>query len=223
MLKARLPEKTKPDLNALLQEMNHRVRTYLSIIDSIIHLEKSINTSGKKDSLVLDNISSRIHAIALVHEKLCGSKNFNTVCIKDYIEGLAQRLYKSHAVIPEHIIITVDAEPLFLDIDICVSLGIIITELITNTFCHAFPKNESDQEKEKRVGISFFCENCMYKLMVKDNGIGFKKGIYIYRKKTLGLTLVKVLAEQLNGNFGIASEDETVFSIQFPIMKRIKQ
>jgi len=104
-----------------------------------------------------------------------------------------------------------EVKDVFLDINKAVPCGLIINELISNSIKHGFPEG---REGEIRVKIHRI-ENGKYKLIVRDNGVGIPKEVDILKPKTLGLTLITLLVDQLSGSLELDGKDGTSFEITF--------
>jgi PAS domain S-box-containing protein len=184
----------------LLKEIHHRVKNNMQIISSILGLQSSY-VKERYFNDILRDCQNRIKSMALIHEKLYQSENLANVKIKDYVGSIVNNLYSSYGYNRDTISITTDVEDLFVDIDIAIPLGLIINELVSNSFKHAFPDN--------RIGEIYINlkkqDNNKYELIVRDNGVGFPGGFDVNTSNTLGLQLVKVLVDQLGGDITITN------------------
>lgn len=194
----------------LLKEIHHRVKNNLAITINLIKLEKSkIKNQDTKNSL--SNIEDRIFVMELLHRKLYESKDLNSISFKKYIEELSEDLHKTYSYVKK-IQIKTFIEDIKINIDYALPLGLIITELITNSFKYAF------KEDHGLIEIFFNQKDNNCELVFKDNGIGLSKDIDINNCKSLGLQIISNLSQgQLFGSFDYIYEEGSKFIIKFEI------
>ena len=195
----------------LLKEIHHRVKNNMQIISSLINLQ-SLRIDDKKTSKLLQSSQNRIKSMAIIHEKLYQSKDFTNVDLSDYVKSLTNHLLTTYGVDKKKIKFHTDIKDIFLDINRAIPCGLIINELLTNSIKHAFPDGNRGEIK---VAIRNQ-KNRKKELIVSDNGKGIPENFDIKSTKSLGLTLVKILAEQqLRGSFHLKKNPETRFQIVF--------
>ncbi len=197
----------------LLREIHHRVENNMQIISSLITLLAS--QIQDKDSLdKLKETENRIKSMSYIHEVLYQTQNFTELEFGDYIRQLISELYSVYDMNTRQIAITMTIENLLLGFDTAIPCGLIINELMSNVFKHAFPN-----EKKGRVTITLKqLEDC-FDLIIADNGIGFPDEFDLENCQTLGLTLVYGWVKQLKGKISIRKEKGTVFHIIFQEIK----
>ena len=126
------------------KEIHHRIKNNLQVISSLLDLqaEKFGNRKNIKDSEVLEAFresQDRVISIALIHEELHRGEGLNKLNFSQYIEELSENLSHTYSLGKENIILTMDLEDnVFFDMDVAVPLGMIINELVSNSFKHAF-------------------------------------------------------------------------------------
>ena len=207
-------EKAKSSLKekeVLLREIHHRVKNNLQVISSLLSLQSQYVTD--KDALrMFKETQNRVRSMALAHEKLYQSENLAEINCSDYIERLADGLYRSYGINPKDIELNIDVKNISMDIDRAIPCGLVINELISNALKHAFPPQ---WRKKKKIKISLHKkETGELVLIVKDNGIGIPKELDFRKTESLGLRLVTALAEeQLGGRIKLNREEGTEFSI----------
>jgi two-component system, sensor histidine kinase PdtaS len=198
--------------DVLLGEIHHRVKNNLQIVYSLLGLQAARVDDRATQDLLRDS-QNRIHSMALIHQTLYGSKDFESVDFALFIATLLPALSRSYGIDPEHIAIRVDVEPVRLPIDIAVPCGLVVNELITNALKHAFQDRicgEISIALSRQLGREAL-------LSVSDNGVGLPDHLDVQKTETIGLQLVGLLAEQLDGEIAIRRSDPTRFSLRFPI------
>lgn len=217
IIRAALGEK-----EVLLKELYHRVKNNLQIIISIIKL-KSRHIRDKKTRTMFLETSNRVKSIGIVHEKLCKSGDLTKIAVSEYFENLANFIFKSLDVDRQRIRLHINVEKIFLDIDTCISCGLIINELITNSIKYAFPNNNEDKlVKDNNIKIDFYTEKDDFILAVSDNGIGLDKNKEIEDFKTLGLEIVRAIINQLRGIIEINRDKGLSFKVRFSKINRMQ-
>lgn len=192
----------------LLQEVHHRVKNNLAIISSLINLQSDKSKDDYHREL-FNECRNRLNSIATIHQMLYRSKSFAKVNFKEYLGEIVNNLYDSYGNGNKEIIITKDLEEVSLDLSKAVPLSLIVNEVITNSFKHAFNdrirgtihvelKNLKDKKRE---------------LIIKDDGPGFKtlKG----NDLSLGMDIINGLVEQIEGKSSFESKNGTIFKLIF--------
>jgi PAS domain S-box-containing protein len=192
----------------LLKEIHHRVKNNMQIISSLLNLQKSFVEEEEAINILLES-QNRVQSMALIHEKLYSSANLTKIHIKSYINNLVSNLLFSYN-IKDSLIQDFDVENIVLGIETAIPLGLIITELVSNSIKYAF--NEENRN-ELYIGLKY--QNPTYELIIKDNGPGMSSNFILDDCKTLGLILVNNLVNQLEGNMSINCEKGTEFNIIF--------
>jgi len=198
----------------LLKEVHHRVKNNLQIISSLLSLQTEHIRDKKLLNFFADN-RKRIKSMALVHETLYQSKNIARVDFPLYLQTLVISLreaYYDH----KEIAVVLNAESHNLKIDTAIPCGLIINELVTNSYKYAFKNVKSGE-----IHLQFGKEKSgklkgNYRLTVYDNGCGLPENFNIKHSSSLGLQLVSMLTEQLDGKLYIDQERGTSFTIVFP-------
>lgn len=200
-------EKQNNERKGMLQEIHHRVKNNFQIISSLLRLQ----TQNENNPLVNDAFQgaiNRIHAMSVVHEIIYKQGSFQNMSAKVYLELLIKNLKESLS--KENLIIEIEAFDNELEMDQFIPIGIIINELITNSYQHAF---QSD-EVEPKIVISIMNYGNKVQLMYKDNGIGFSNN---QKESSFGMDLIQTMVEQLSAEIDNSSQEgwNTVFTIQF--------
>lgn len=198
---------------ALLQEVHHRVKNNLQIIASLLSLQA--NSIQNPEALaVLQDTRNRVHSMALLHEVLYRSNNLAGINFADYTDQLIKKLQGSYGRAAARIKVKNQVSPIGLPMEVSVPCGLIITELVSNAYKHAFPG-----ERAGIVAVSLESDpEQQFVLRVRDDGIGLPKNFDPGNTTTLGLRLVQRLALQLGGHLSIDHPEGTgtAFTIKFP-------
>ncbi|EWY41792.1 histidine kinase [Skermanella stibiiresistens SB22] len=174
----------------LLKEVYHRVKNNLQIISSLVSLKarKSNNPLVRQE---LDDVRSRIHSLSIVHEKLYQSDDLARVDLSGYVRDLCAHLRTSFTARGDGPELVVETEQVALGLDMAIQLGLLINEIVTNAFKHAFPDGARG---EIRVSLQVM-PNERLRLEVRDNG----KGMPEEATDSLGMNLIRALATRVEG------------------------
>ena len=197
----------------MLQEIHHRVKNNMQVISSLLSIQAR-NIEDKQLHAIFQDCQNRIRAMALIHEELYQSKNLSQIDVKHYLDallhGLSSSLLKKADV---RLKITID--DIFFNIDTAIPCGLIITELVTNSFKHAFR-----EQREGEISVVIRQEDGTFTLIVKDNGAGLPEGLDTAEPTSLGFQLVRGLTGQLGGTIKIESDHGTETMIVFKEVKK---
>jgi len=205
---------------ALLKEVHHRVKNNLQVISSLLNLQAEFT----EDRLALETLNqtrNRVRSMALIHEKLYQSGDLARIDFAEYVRGLTSQLFRAYGLDANALAIVVEVSDVLLGIDEAIPCGLIVNELISNSLKHAFPALRDQARAAKGPpGEIRIClclgEDGKYSFVVSDNGIGFPKGLDFRNTPSLGLQLVTMLVEQLQGSIELRSDGGTEFRITFP-------
>lgn len=181
--------------DALVKEIHHRVKNNLQIISSLLSLQANFVSDKKTRQQFLES-RERVRSMALIHDMLYRSKEISGVDFTDYMKTLANSLFTIYNIKNKDINLVFDitiSNNLF-DIDTAIPCGLIVNEIVSNSFKYAF----SNREKGT-ISLSLKnTEGRNYLLSVEDDGTGFSKKVNL-NTESFGLQLINILAEQLNG------------------------
>jgi PAS domain S-box-containing protein len=195
--------------DVLLREIHHRVKNNLQIIISLMNLQsRSITDKTVLGSLM--DCQSRVRAMALVHERIYQSHAIAEINLKDYLDYLTKQIAQFYNIRQQQIGITVTMDDLIVDIDTVIPTGLIMNELISNSFKHAFP--------DGRKGA--ICIECTprgadrIRIVYHDTGTGIPAGFNWKQAESLGLQLLNSLTDQLDGTIELVPGEGTTFIIE---------
>jgi two-component sensor histidine kinase len=203
-------ETSLQEKEVLLREIHHRVKNNLQVISSLLSLQSDHVTDERAVEVFQDG-QNRIRSMALVHEKLYQSENLAWVDFAEYIVSLSRYLFRAYRNHAARVRLDIDTEDVLLDVDSALTCGLIVNELVSNALKHAFPV---DREGEIRVQLHTDGDRHVV-LRVGDNGIGLSHDLDVGQTESLGLRLVNILVEQLDGTIALHATSGTAFEIRF--------
>ncbi len=208
-LKASLREK-----EVLLKEIHHRVKNNMQVISSLLSLQSRHLEDPKAIGMFKDS-QHRIRSMALVHEKLYQAKDLSRIDFGQYLQNLIVYLVHSYQIDSGRIGLKIDVGGAALDINTAIPCGLIVNELVTNALKHAFP---GGRKGEVRVALRKGASGLLT-LTVGDNGVGWPAEADFRKTETLGMQLVTMLVDQLDGSIDLERKAGTAFRISFRELK----
>jgi two-component sensor histidine kinase len=199
--------------DVLLAEIQHRVKNNLAVIIGLFNLQKD-TASNDETRQAITEAKNRVLSIAMVHEKLYKKEDLSHINLKSYISELTKEVVKSHP-LSKQITILEELESIDSTITKAVPIGLIINEAITNALKHAF---NSSSEKPT-IKISMITTFDLICIKILDNGKGFEN-LNKRSDKSLGLTLIESLAEQIDGEVYYSNDNGAVIKFSFPVTSR---
>ena len=183
----------------LLSEVHHRVKNNLAIVSGLLEM----NSLKIEDGSTLDFIRSsqlRIQSMAKIHEQLYQSDSFTHVSFKDYIHELIETIQNTMRTNGSEPEIKTDIEDVQLNLNYAIPCGLVLNELITNSWKHAFPNH-----KVGTIQIFLSSEGENIHLSVKDDGVGLPDGFEYKNASSLGMTLIRILSQQIEAQLSIGN------------------
>ena len=197
----------------MLKEIHHRVKNNLQIISSLLHSQGVFLTDPTAQSAIRES-QNRVHAMALIHQKLYQSDQLANVELSEYIEEIVDYLITSFDR-QDTVRKQIAVPPVGLDITLAVPLGLLINEAVTNSLKHAFPS-----EQTGFIAIELTKpDRKTYRLTIRDNGIGLPDDVNLTQSQTLGMSLIWGLSKQLKGTLHIDQHDGVQISLLFTAEK----
>lgn len=198
----------------LLKEVHHRVKNNLQVVASLLNLQSSEIPEGLARGAFLES-RDRVRSMALVHEILYQSKDLSRVDFAEYLQKLASELSRAWGVDAHAIALALDVEPVPIPVDVAVNCGLIVNELVSNAFKHAFPDGHRG---EVRVDLRESPRGTL-RIEVSDTGVGLPAGLDVRATKSLGMQLVVRLTDQLRGELTVERAPRTRFALAIPLGK----
>ena len=210
-------KKSLHEKEVLLKEVHHRVKNNLQIISSILNLQSATITDQNTLDL-LKNSQNRIRSMSLIHELLYQTKDFSTINFSEYIVSISTNLFQSYNQ-NKNTKLTLELDPLFLDLDIAIPCGLIINELVTNSLKYSFDINQTNGE----VKIQLSQKEDEVLLKIEDNGKGFPNDIDFRDTESLGMQLVVSLIDQIDGEIILENTSGAKYELRFKNVSRVSE
>lgn len=195
----------------LLREIQHRVKNNLATISGLINLQGAMS-HDKSVGEVITSLKNRVRAIHLVYERLYNGQDLARIDYRDYVETLSKGICRLMSISPQDVSIEIDIDGIEVDIDTSIPLGLIITELLTNSLTHAFPGDSGG-----KVLVRLERREDGLHLTVQDDGVGLPEGVSLSSRQTLGFRLISSLIEQMGGTVNLSREGGTRIEIRIPV------
>jgi two-component system, sensor histidine kinase PdtaS len=208
----KLVEQKNAENELLLAEIHHRVKNNLQIISSLLNMQERNIDNEKARSAIMES-KERVRSMELIHKMLYRENFFGGVEIHEYLKVLTDGLIENFGLSEgKNVEVHLDFEPTMIDIDTAIPLGLILNELIVNSFKYA--KNASEKlilkialkEHEEQLSLS-----------VSDNGNGKKSDVE--NSDSFGLRIIKALVKQLNGTMEITDQSGLNYDITLKTIK----
>lgn len=213
---------------ARIKEIHHRIKNNLQVISSLLSLEAE-KFSDKKMLEAFRESQNRVTSMAIIHEELYKGNEIDTLDFAAYLRKLTADLLNSYSIQKESIELKLDLEKICLGMDTAIPLGIIVNELVSNSLKHAFPEGTEGEilislgrtdsfipdKGNSEMAECVNGKNLPIKLIVADNGKGIPEGINLKTTESLGLQLVDILIDQIDGCIELKRGKGTEFTILF--------
>ncbi len=197
---------------AMMREIHHRVKNNLQIVTSLLNLQAKA-VEGENAQRAFNDIQTRVRALALVHRYLYESADLQSVNLGAFLKELAASLQLSYGVSQEQVRIEVDADEVWDVSDRAVPLALFMTEAMSNALKHAFPQG---REGIIRIVLKAMGDS-LVRFSVEDNGIGLSEAQSAAQgsQASLGMSLIKAFARQVDGKLTISGPPGTIVTIEF--------
>jgi len=197
----------------LLAELHHRVKNNLAIISGLLSLQEDA-TSNMEARQIISDSKTRIMSMALVHKMLYENNELKSIDLGKYTSELIYELFYSYNLL-KRVTVNEDFDPIFIPVNKTIPLGLILNEVVTNSIKYAF---KSVQKENGIFDVRIKINDNNVKLVVKDNGLGFPKNFNDEEDtQSLGIYLIKTLAEQIDGNVRFSNDNGAKIELNFPL------
>ena len=193
----------------LLKEIHHRVKNNLQVISSLFELQ-SVDIQDNYAKKVLEEAKGRVASIALLHHQLYQQEDLGVVNLNIFVEDLYRHVLDIYFKPGVNIVFTKDINNVTVDIDTAIPLGLILNELLTNTFKYAI-----DKVDKPIISISINPFDNQYLMSFNDNGPGLPKDFNWQNSNSLGMRMINELSRQIGGYTEYEYQNGSLFKVHF--------
>lgn len=204
--------------NALLKEVHHRVKNNLQVISSLLRLERDRHSDVTVKS-AMGEMQLRIQSMALLHETLYRSNDIAHVDLGRYLTELANQVFRSAAPSTGAVSLRLNLASVLVDMDHAIACGLLVNEVLSNCFKHGFPNGRAGTVTIDLLAVD---GGLSYLLQISDDGVGLPADFAHRQTVSLGVHLIKVLAQQLKASLAIYGDAGTTFSLTFAPQVHVK-
>lgn len=201
-------EESLKEKETLLAEIHHRVKNNLAIVTSLMELQ-AMRSDKKELQELLRLAQRRIQTIATIHELLYSAESLSYINFGENITQLVDNIERMYSG-GKHITTTVDLEDVPMNIHQAIPCALMINEVITNVYKHAFTQTDHGHLE---VSLREIDENV--EIIVKDNGVGLADNFLDESSSSIGMTIIHSLKEQLEAELSFSNKDGTHFELTF--------
>ena len=198
---------------ALLNEVHHRVKNNLQVINSLLRMETGRSVHAAAQS-VLKDMQGRIQSMALLHESLYRSATFEAVDLGAYLKQITAQSLRTLVAQPGSVRLELALDSVQVGMDQAMPCGLLVNELVSNCLKHGFPDGQSGMV---RVELQSTEDGLQQRLRVSDTGVGLPHDFAAKSGQSLGLQLVSRLARQLGGKLDIGLGPAAIFAVTFTV------
>lgn len=204
-LKEALAEK-----EVLIKEIHHRVKNNLAVISGLLELQGFRMPAGDA-KMAIQESKMRVIAMSKIHENIYQNHQLSNVDFRRFIQDLVKNIQQTMDLAEKNIEVVSYIDDVHFDVNIGVPLGLIINELISNAYKHAFIGR-----REGTINILFKEMEEVYELSVSDDGVGTAANILNTKTQSLGLSLIKSLSVQIGGYLEYEHKQGSLFKLTIP-------
>jgi PAS domain S-box-containing protein len=199
----------------LMREIHHRAKNNFAILISLLSIQK-FQTQNRELADILSELQARIRTMVLIHEQLYKSNSVDIVSFGQYILSLANII--SNAFRKEGITLHSEISECRLNIEIALPLGLVVNELLTNSYKYAFTGRNKGNIHVKLAQLLHGGDDGNYKweLIIEDDGIGLPESFSLDEPSSMGSQIIQALVDQIHGRIEIAGKNGASFRILFP-------
>lgn len=199
-----LIQKQSADLEVLMKEIHHRVKNNLQIVSSLLDLQSHSIRDAQAHEAVKEG-KNRVQSMALIHQNLYSLGNIKGIRVKEYVSNLLMTLCDSYNISNDNVRINAEIDDLNLDVDTMIPLGLVLNELVSNSFKYAF----RDMTNGK-LCISLKEDAGLLYLQVRDNGKGFPENLDLQKSRSFGLKMIRAFSQKLKAQLDIHNDNGAV-------------
>jgi two-component sensor histidine kinase len=195
----------------MLKEIHHRVKNNLQIISSLLDTQADYLHDPAALAAIREG-QNRVHAMALIHQKLYQSAQLLAVNMADYLREITDQLLDSFDC-RARVQVRLAVVPVELAVPLATPIGLIINEALTNALKYAFPP-----PRRGTITVALAARGPeQYELLITDDGVGLPPGFVLADNRTMGLTIMQGLSEQIDGHLRITQANGVRISLLFEV------
>lgn len=207
----KLLESSLREKEILLREVHHRVKNNMQIVSSLLNLSCE-NIGDSESCRIIAELHRRIDAMAIVHEQFYQADDLARIDFSVFLPELVSSIIEDTEALPGNPEIRYQLEPVFLNLEYAIPVGLIVSELVAN----ALKYSTTGQDSHGFLALSLRpVAGSAVELEIRDNGPGFPEGFDTAAATTLGMRLIQILTEQLKGNIRIRNDAGAVVTLRF--------
>jgi PAS domain S-box-containing protein len=195
----------------LLREVHHRVKNNLQVISSLLRMQGEMLKEDHRTGTALRESYQRVTCMALVHERLYAGRDLSEINFGEYIQTLLEELSDAYTGSAGSVICRLDTSCVLLNVGQAIPCALILNELVTNALKYAYPSEHAGE-----IVVSLSETLGLVTLSVSDQGVGLPVGMDWREAKSMGLAMVALLSEQIEGILSVHSSPGTAFTVVFP-------
>jgi two-component sensor histidine kinase len=187
-----------------MKEIHHRVKNNLQVVSSLLDLQSHSISDVQAHEAVKEG-KNRVQSMALIHQNLYSEGNIKGIRLKEYVNNLLQTLCDSYNITNDKVKINASIADLNLDVDTMIPLGLVLNELVSNSFKYAFKENNNGQ-----LNILLQEQADQLHLKVSDNGNGFPQGMDLKAGNSFGMKMIRAFAQKLKAKLEVYNNNGAV-------------
>lgn len=205
------------DKEMLIKEIHHRVKNNLEVISSLLELQSEGIDNEKAKAAIVEG-QNRVQSIALIHHKLYRTDNVSAVNFKSFANDLFNQVSSVFKKPGTEINFELEAPEIEISIDTAVPLGLILNELLTNSFKYAV---NTASKNCIRIELRPAKEEALNTVLYRDNGPGLPDNYDLVKSSSLGMKVIQLLTKQLGGKLNFYNDNGSVFEIPFKTLEEL--
>ena len=202
-------KKSLAEKELLLREIHHRVKNNLQVVTSLLNIQQR-RIKDPEAITAIQESKNRVESMALIHQSLYQNNDLSNINSHDYIHQLVEYIFKTYSIDKNKINYNIKVEPIKMDMDTLIPLGLILNELINNAIKHAFSEKEGGT-----ISIVMNEQKKKIMLQVSDNGIGMPDEQKLRSSNSFGFKMIQAFVKKLNATLNILYEKGTTLQIAF--------
>lgn len=206
-------ESSLKEKEVLLREIHHRVKNNMQVIISLLNLSTE-NISDQVTNDIISDIKRRIQSMAIIHEQFYETDDLARIDFSLFLRQIVSGLHEEFRGTLPSMTVTCEVEEAFLPLDKAIPAGLIVSELLTNSFKYAFPssgKSGTIRVFQRKIDTGIL------EITVNDDGIGLPAHIDPKRNEGLGMLLIRELSKQIGGGVLFKYDGGTTAELRFPM------